>query len=130
MRFSIFQDSVIGARQINQDRMGYAYTRECLLLIVADGMGGHLRGEVAAQLTLQAVGSLFQMRARPALADPAGFLDQALLAAHRDIIRYQKEQELPESPRTTVVAAVVQHGHVWWAHAGDSRLYWLRDGRV
>ncbi|MEZ5652419.1 MAG: PP2C family serine/threonine-protein phosphatase [Burkholderiaceae bacterium] len=130
MRFSIFQDSVIGARQVNQDRMGYSYTRECLLLIVADGMGGHLRGEVAAQLTLQAVGGLFQRRARPVLADPAGFLDQALQAAHRDILRYQQEHQMPESPRTTVVAAIIQHGHIWWAHAGDSRLYWLRDGRV
>lgn len=130
MRFSIFQDSVIGGRHQNQDRMGYAYTRDSLLLVVADGMGGHLRGEVAAQLTLQAVGTLFQASARPALADPAGFLDRALIRAHEDILAYQNDNQLPESPRTTVVAAIIQHGHAWWAHAGDSRLYWLREGRV
>ncbi|MEZ5741291.1 MAG: PP2C family serine/threonine-protein phosphatase [Burkholderiaceae bacterium] len=130
MKFSIFQDSLIGGRHVNQDRMGYSFTRESLLMIVADGMGGHMRGEVAAQLTLQAAAVSFQQAARPALVDPAGFLDLALRRAHRDILRYQHTHDMPESPRTTVVAAIVQHGHVWWAHAGDSRLYWVRDGSV
>ena len=128
MRFSIYQDSLVGARQTNQDRMGYCFTRDSLLMVVADGMGGHIRGEIAAQLTLQAIGVLFQRSARPALEDPAGFLDLALRRAHREILRYQQQKDLPESPRTTVVACVVQRGHAWWAHAGDSRLYWLRDG--
>ena len=38
MRFSIYQDSLIGERQVNQDRMGYCFTRESLLMLVADGM--------------------------------------------------------------------------------------------
>jgi protein phosphatase len=50
--------------------------------------------------------------------------------AHREILRYQDTHGLPESPRTTIVACVVQGGRAWWAHAGDSRLYLLRDGRV
>src|SRR5690606_4005775 len=35
-----------------------------------------------------------------------------------------------EPPRTAIVACVVQQGRAWWAHAGDSRLYWLRDARL
>lgn len=130
MRFSIFQDSLIGARSVNQDRMGYCYSRESLLMIVADGMGGHVRGEVAAQLTLQTSAGMFQRTATPRLDDPAKFLDSALRASHRELLRYQLSHDLPEAPRTTVVACVVQDGEAWWAHAGDSRMYWLRDGRV
>jgi len=130
MRFTIFQDTAIGARAVNQDRMGYCFTRESLMMVVADGMGGHLRGEVAAQLTLQACASMFQALAQPRLPDPAAFLEAALRAAHRDLLRYQAAQGLPEAPRTTVVACVVQEDATWWAHAGDSRLYWLRDGRI
>lgn len=130
MRFSIYQDSLIGARASNQDRMGYCYTRDSLLMLVADGMGGHLRGEVAAHLALQVAASTFQEEARPTLADPPAFLDRALRRAHREILRYQDTHHLPESPRTTIVACVVQHGRAWWAHAGDSRLYLLRGGRV
>ncbi len=129
MRFSIYQDSLIGGRKSNQDRMGYSFTRETLLMLVADGMGGHARGEVAAQITLKTVAAAFQTAARPALADPAGFLDMSLKRAHREILRFQEINHLPESPRTTVVACVIQHGFAWWAHAGDSRLYWLRDGQ-
>lgn len=130
MRFSIFQDTAIGARAVNQDRMGYAYTRESLLMVVADGMGGHLRGEVAAQLTVQTCAALFQREALPRLADPTAFLETALRASHRELLRYQAAHRLPEAPRTTVVACIVQGEHAWWAHAGDSRLYWLREGRI
>ncbi len=130
MRFSIYQDSLIGARASNQDRMGYCFTRDSLLMLVADGMGGHMRGEVAAHLALQVAASAFQEEAQPALADPAAFLDRALRRAHREILRYQDVHGLPESPRTTIVACVTQFGRAWWAHAGDSRLYFLRDDRV
>lgn len=128
MRFSIFQDSALGARSVNQDRMGYCFTRDSLLMLVADGMGGHLRGEVAAQMTMQTAASVFQRAARPALVDPIGFLDSALRQAHREILQYQRLHGLPEAPRTTVIACVVQGGKAWWAHAGDSRLYRVRDG--
>jgi PPM family protein phosphatase len=130
MRFTIFQDTAIGARAVNQDRMGYCFSRESLLMLVADGMGGHVRGEVAAQLTLQACAALFQRQATPRLADPAEFLDAALRASHRELLRYQQTHGLPEAPRTTVVACVLQDDSAWWAHAGDSRLYWLREGRI
>ncbi|MFA7667383.1 MAG: PP2C family serine/threonine-protein phosphatase [Burkholderiaceae bacterium] len=130
MRFSIYQDSLVGERQVNQDRMGYCYTRDCLLMLVADGMGGHLHGEIAAQLALQAAAGVFQANARPMLDAPARFLDHALRRGHREILDYQQASRLPDAPRTTIVACVVQQGQVWWAHVGDSRFYWLRDGQV
>lgn len=130
MRFSIFQESAIGARRSNQDRMGYCFTRDSLLMVLADGMGGHPRGEVAAGLAVQAAGAAFQQQARPLLAHPEEFLRRALMVGHRDILRYQALHGLPDSPRTTVVACVVQQGRAWWAHAGDSRCYWMRDGAV
>jgi len=130
MRFTIFQDTAVGARAVNQDRMGYCYSRESLLMVVADGMGGHVRGEVAAQLTLQSCAGLFQRHAQPRLADPAEFLDLALRVSHRELLHYQSMHSLPEAPRTTVVACVVQDDRAWWAHAGDSRVYWLRQGRI
>lgn len=130
MRFTIYQDSAIGARNTNQDRMGYCFSREALLAVVADGMGGHMRGEVAAQLAMQAAAAMFQKWAQPRLRDPAGFLDEALRAGHRELHRYRELHEMPECPRTTIVACVIQDNHAWWAHAGDSRLYVMRRGKV
>lgn len=130
MRFSIFQDSKTGGRKTNQDRMGYCYTRDALLMIVADGMGGHVQGEIAAQITLQTVGNAFQRQAIPALRHPLRFFQESFEEAHNEILRYRALHNLPDSPRTTVVACIVQHDHAWWAHAGDSRLYWLRGGAI
>lgn len=130
MRFSIYQESAIGGRPINQDRMGYCFTRDSLLMVLADGMGGHPRGEVAAQLAVQAAGGVFQRQARPRLDDPPEFLRQAFLAGHREILRHQSEHVLPSAPRTTLVACIVQDGRAWWAHAGDSRCYWFRGDTV
>lgn len=130
MRFSIYQESKKGGRRINQDRMGYLYTRDSLMLMVADGMGGHARGEVAAQITLQTMAAIYQRDAKPMLPDPARYLEEAVLASHRELHRYRAEHTLPEAPRTTIVVAIVQHGVVTWAHVGDSRLYLIRGGRI
>lgn len=130
MRFTICQDSRIGQRTINQDRIAYSHTRDALLMLVADGLGGHPRGEVAAQLAAQVVSLRFHREARPTLADPLQFLADALAGTHLAIQDYTLENGLAESPRTTVVVCVVQHGLAYWAHAGDSRLYLLRQGRI
>ncbi len=130
MRFSIYQESKKGGRKVNQDRMGYLYTRDSLMMMVADGMGGHARGEVAAQMTMQTVASIYQRMAKPLLPDPARFLEEAVQASHHELHRYRAEQGLPEAPRTTIVLCVVQRGVATWAHAGDSRLYLIRNGSI
>lgn len=130
MRFSIYQESKRGGRKSNQDRMGYCFSRDALLMLVADGMGGHLQGDMAAQIAVQTVGSLFQQQATPLLKSPARFLESAILDAHRQIIHYGTTNNLAESPRTTVVACVVQQGQAHWAHVGDSRLYFVRGGDI
>ena len=82
MKFSVFQISRKGGRERNEDRMGYCYTRESGLFVLADGMGGHPEGEVAAQLALQTISAIYQQEARPAIADTAEFLTNALMAAY------------------------------------------------
>ena len=130
MKFSVFQVSRKGGRAKNEDRMGYCYTRESGLFVLADGMGGHPEGEVAAQLALQVISALYQKEARPIIKDTTEFLSLALLAAHHQIIRYASEKGMLDTPRTTVVAAILQGTGVTWVHCGDSRLYVLRDGEL
>ena len=93
-------------------------------------MGGHAEGEVAAQMALQSIASQFQREAAPRLRDVTSFLVSALLQAHQQILRYAQQRRMPDSPRTTLVAAVVQGGELTWVHCGDSRLYWVRQGKL
>ncbi len=130
MKFSIFQESRVGKRRSNQDRMAHSYSRDALMMVVADGMGGHLHGEVAAQIAVQYMAEAFHRDATPTLADPLLFLSRSLMNAHHAICDYAHGKGLPETPRTTCVACVVQKGMAYWAHAGDSRLYAIRNGSV
>ena len=130
MKFSVFQVSRKGGREVNEDRMGYCYTRSAGIFFLTDGMGGHPQGEVAAQLALQVMAALFQKEAKPALSDVTLFLTSAVTAAHRQIVRYAIERNMLDAPRTTVVAAVIQDGMATWIHCGDSRLYLVRQGEL
>lgn len=125
MKFSIAQDSLIGGREINQDRAAWHATDDAVLLVVADGMGGHLQGEVAAQLAVETIVSCFKRMANPRIDNVSQFLSSAMQIAHNTIVRYAIDCRMPQhsSPRTTCIACVVQDGMACWAHAGDSRLY-------
>jgi serine/threonine protein phosphatase PrpC len=130
MRFIIFQDSLVGDRTGNEDRVGYAYAKDTLLMVIADGMGGHEKGEVAAEIAVQEITRRFKQEARARLRRPFEFLVTSIQAAHRAIVAHADQHNLLECPRTTCVACVVQNGYAYWAHAGDSRLYVLRGGRL
>ena len=130
MKFTIFQNSRQGPRPYNQDRLAYSYSKDALLLVIADGMGGHRHGEVAAQLAVTTITDAFQRLAVPALQSPAKFLIEQIQLVHELIDQVAQEQDMLEAPRTTIVAAVVQRGMLYCAHAGDSRLYHFRDGHL
>jgi serine/threonine protein phosphatase PrpC len=130
MKFSVYQVSRKGGREKNEDRMGYCYTRDSGLFALADGMGGHPEGEVASQLALQTLAAAFQREAKSSLKSPLRFLQDSILAGHHQLLRYATEKGLVDTPRTTVVACVLQGRAAFWAHCGDSRLYLVRGGNL
>jgi PPM family protein phosphatase len=130
MRFAVYQVSRKGGREKNEDRMGYCYTRDSGLFALADGMGGHPEGEVASQLALQTLAAMFQREAKPSLKDPLRFLHDAVIAGHHQLLRYATERGLMDTPRTTLVACVLQGNGAYWAHCGDSRLYLVRGDKL
>ena len=130
LKYSIAQDSRLGARKMNQDRVGQWSTPEALLMAVADGLGGHLHGEIAAQIAVDVLARAFQQEARPKLAHPGVFLSRTIAAAHVAILREAETRQLSDVPRTVLVACLVQDGRAYWAHIGDCRLYLFRKGRT
>ncbi len=95
------------------------------LLIVADGMGGHAAGEVAARMTAEGVmRHYYQSQANPKVA-----LREAILQANVEIYHAQQENSAQEGMGSTLVAALfLPNGRALVAHVGDSRLYRLQDG--
>jgi PPM family protein phosphatase len=130
MRFTVYQVSRKGGREKNEDRIGYCYTRDSGLFALADGMGGHPEGEVASQLALQTIAALFQRDSKPTLPDPLKFLQEAIVAGHHQLLRYATQKALIDTPRTTIVACLLQGNFAYWAHCGDSRLYLVRGDKM
>jgi PPM family protein phosphatase len=127
---TIVQASTLGAREANEDRVGHWSAPEAMLMAVADGLGGHMHGELAAQLAVDILGAAFTGEAQRKLEDPAGFLARAFAAAHTAILREADKRKYSENPRTVAAACVVQDGQVFWTHVGDCRFYLLRSGRI
>ncbi len=130
MKFTIYQNSRQGPRQYNQDRLAYSYSKDALLLVLADGMGGHRNGEIAAQLAVKTLTDAFQRLAVPTLSSPAKFLIEHIQQVHDMIENVTQAESLIESPRTTIVTAIIQRSYLYCAHVGDSRLYHFRNGHL
>lgn len=130
MKFSIFQGSRQGPRPYNQDRLAYSYNSSTILMVLADGMGGHQFGEMAAEIAVKTLADAFQRLAKPSIASPAKFLTDHILQVHQVIENVRVSKNLPDSPRTTLVAAIVQNNTLYCAHVGDSRLYHFRKGHL
>ena len=127
--YELAQTSLTGDREVNQDRCGLIRQGHALLLVLADGMGGHPNGEIAAQVAVDCFVQAFAKSAQ-AIRDPALFLRERVLQAHGEINAYGQRQVPPIEPRTTLVAALVEPTRATWIHLGDSRLYLLRDGET
>ncbi len=120
---------MIGNRKFNQDRVAYAYRKDALLLVLADGMGGHLHGELAASIAIETFVELFATHKSPKFDEPQTFITNTMRYAHRRIMDLPHDKDVG-FPGTTCVVALIQDGKMYSAHAGDSRLYVLRDHAV
>ncbi len=94
---------------------------------VADGMGGHSAGQVACELALKTVLSVYY-------ADPSPDKDAALRRAvfEANSLIYDTAQAIPDRQGmgTTLTAAVLCEDHLLIAQVGDSRAYLLRGGTI
>ena len=129
MRIEYADLSLVGDREDNQDRVAVAAKDKAALLIVIDGMGGHSDGSRAADTALKSLLDSFQQTSLPVF-DPIGFLHMALSKAHDDVARLGAGQSIDSRPRATIAISLVQDGAAYWAHVGDSRVYWIRQGNV
>ncbi len=120
--------SLTGDRADNQDRCLWRRSGDRWLLALADGMGGHARGELAAEAFIDTLAAAFARWPR-GLAAP-DFLRRAFSRAHAAVVASGQTQRPPVHPLTTGVACVVEQDRLHCAHLGDSRCYLLRRGRI
>jgi oligopeptide/dipeptide ABC transporter ATP-binding protein len=115
-------------RAANEDAHGQVATPGGgLLLVVADGVGGHVGGDVASQMAVETILEV----AASSRAEPDALLREAIAEANGRIIdRGSREQELAGMGTTVVTLLLVPDGGAWTAHVGDSRAYRQREGHL
>ena len=131
MKWSSFGLTDVGKRrESNED--DFVVDAPCGLYAVADGMGGHAAGEVAARLAIQTLTDAFRGDGRPAHQfDAVGaseHLSQAVERANRRIFEEVVSTQEYRGMGTTVVTLLVSTDRAIIGHVGDSRAYRLRDG--
>ncbi|MGD2082678.1 MAG: protein phosphatase 2C domain-containing protein [Chromatiales bacterium] len=116
----------IGGRDEQQDRVEIlsAGDGDAHLIVLADGMGGHLDGARAAQTVVETAGRLFAQT----VPDPPSFLRELCGQAHRAIWDLREAED--RSPGSTCVLLYLDERGAFWAHVGDSRLYHFRAGEL
>lgn len=127
LRYALRSDT--GRQRENNEDYAQALP-EIGLFIVADGMGGHVAGEVASHLAVETVAAVFSRSPSPKLVrDDAPLLGEAMLAAHEAVTQRAEELEL-HGMGTTLTAVRVRGRMATIAHVGDSRAGLLRAGRL
>ena len=123
-------------RHMNEDC--FVSAEDLRLFVVADGMGGHAAGEVAARLAVESIENFIRRSHEttdfswpygidPTLSYEANRLKTAVGLANRRINRMAENHDDYLGMGTTVVCALLSQGHLVIAHVGDSRLYICND---
>jgi len=122
-------------REHNEDYLGYLlpYTPEQLrshgcVFILADGVGGQQKGEVASQLAIETVLAGFSSAKS---GEPhKAVLSRAIQAANLQVYEQGSASPAKAGMATTIVACALRADRAVIAHVGDSRCYLVRDGRA
>ena len=111
-------------RKQNEDAAWFDEARA--VFAVADGMGGHLAGEVSSRMAIEAVQRMARENERPGIAA----LREAVACAHETILAHAQDHIECAGMGTTLSVLWLGENYAYIAHVGDSRIYRLREGSL
>ncbi len=123
---SIAKFSAEGEREINEDCVGVVPVGpDIVLCILADGLGGHGRGEEASALITETSADIFRH-----YYDAPDCLARCFETSQKALIAKQAAENAWKDLKSTLVLLKFCRGEIEWGHVGDSRLYYFKNGRV
>jgi protein phosphatase len=124
----IFLSDVGQVRSHNEDSGGIYQTNAGLLAFVADGMGGHLAGDVASAMTSRLLSGAWEQVEQPLTANEAEqWLKEQFSSINLAVHDHANTHEECQGMGTTLVAAICTEEYVAIGHIGDSRAYLRTD---
>ena len=100
--------------------------------IVADGMGGHVAGDVASRMAVETISNKIASRLQQddSADSVKRILEEAVLEANEAIYQYALQTLNGLGTGTTLTAGLLHSGKLTIAHIGDSRFYLIREGAI
>jgi len=131
MRIESFGLSDIGLSRLNNEDVWAQMPKE-QFFVLADGMGGHQAGEVAANETVIFLCSQIKKVFSPCLSIEtwASLLEEGIEKANSWIYELASKDEELQGMGTTICACLFLEDRLVYAHVGDSRIYRVRKGRI
>ncbi len=132
MRFGVRTDRG-KVRRVNEDTYCFRDFRprvEAVLAAVADGMGGHLGGDVASRLAVEILLEVVERELAQVAVDTAAVLPVAFEEANRRVFAAARGDPAQEGMGTTLTASLCHGDTVEIGHLGDSRAYLVRGGAI
>lgn len=123
---SVGKTHVGKVRKNNED---YYYVDGCGLHVLADGMGGHLAGDVASKSAVDYVKNHFY-RQPQLVEDMPTYLTTIVGEVNEHIYKLAKSNEKYKNMGTTLIVAYIDDSKLYYAHVGDSRLYFYRQNKL
>lgn len=113
-----------GSRDINEDNARAVEADGDYCFLLADGLGGHGKGEVASEIVVETGKALFEQY------HDAESLEKCFVTAQENLLEEQKKQNALSEMKTTLVILQIMGDKIQWGHIGDSRLYYFRKNKL
>lgn len=123
MEFTTFSNQ--GSREYNEDSIGISEYGEDMCFVLADGLGGHGGGEIASKTAVDVICNYFTEAGYSDI-----FFETAFQKAQDAIFHEQYKANSASRMKTTVVVLIISAGKAYYAHVGDSRLYWFKGKHI
>lgn len=115
----------VGSREINEDYVIYEQKNNSYVFVLADGLGGHGRGEEASKLVAEEMVNCFR-----ASDDFINDMGEAFEYVQGKLLEMQREKFAKFEMKTTVVVLAINENEIRWGHIGDSRLYVMKKSKI
>jgi len=115
-------------RVLNEDSLGYYEDELKRIYVVADGMGGYSAGEVASKLAVDTI--LANLKSITDLQDLHSSINNAVIAANKEIYNLSNENSKLSGMGTTITACLIVNKRLFVANVGDSSCYFVKNDSI
>lgn len=124
MYYDIAAISNAADRIVNEDSIYYTTQGNCKLLALADGLGGHGKGDKASQLAVLTAKELFNGE-----SDPVAVLSEIFKISQERVVNEQIRLHNTQAMKTTLSLAIIRDDALFYGYIGDSRIYYFSQGK-